>query len=96
MLTHVVHFTPIPVTKEVAEELNSADPLGLRIELEIELLKQFCASPMFAAQKREPFPQIADVTEMSNDARQIINGRVQATVNMVKAALHGEEIPDET
>lgn len=91
MLTHVVHFTPVPVTKEVAEELNSADPLGLRIELEIELLKQFCGSPIFAAQKREPFPQIADVTEMSNEAQQIINGRVPSTPNMVKDALHGKD-----
>ena len=95
MLTHLVHFTPIPVTKEVAEELNTADPLGLRIELEIKLLKQFCTSPMFATQEREPFPQIADVTEMSNEARQIINGRIPATVDMVRAALHGKEVSDE-
>ena len=73
MLTHLVHFTPIPVTKEVAEELNTADPLGLRIELEIKLLKQFCTSPMFATQEREPFPQIADVPK-----------RMRGTVRAVK------------
>ena len=95
MLTHLVHFTPIPVTKEVAEELNTADPLGLRIELEIKLLKQFCPSPIFAAQKREPFPQIDNVTEMSFAARRIINGRIPATVGMVRAALHGKEVNDE-
>jgi len=91
VLTHIVHFTPIPVTKEVAEELSSQDPLGLRIEREIDLLKTFCSQPMFAAQKREPFPTIADVTEMSDEARLILNGRVPSTPDMVREALHGKD-----
>ena len=91
MLTHIVHFTPIPVTKEVAEELSSQDPLGLRIEREIDLLKTFCSQPMFTAQKREPFPTIADVTEMSDEARLILNGLVPSTPDMVREALHGKD-----
>ena len=93
--THLVHFNPIPVPEDVAMELSSPDPYGLRVDLEIELLKEYCSQPIGTAQEREPFPQIADVTAMSERAKKILNGHVPATVHMVRDALHGK-LEDDT
>lgn len=65
--THLVHFQPIAVPKEVAEELQSYDPLGKRIKLEIKLLKKYCPRPVATQQKREPYPVIDKVVEMTED-----------------------------
>ena len=69
--THLVFFQPIAVPREVAEELSTQDPLGLRIDLELSLLKKYCPRPVFAVQEREPFPIIADVKEMSIEERDL-------------------------
>ena len=66
--THLVHFNPIPVPEDVAMELSSPDPYGLRVDLEIELLKEYCSQPIGTAQEREPFPQIADCLLYTSDA----------------------------
>lgn len=65
--THLVFFQPIAVPRKVAEELSTQDPLGLRIDLELSLLKKYCPRPLFA--EREPFPIIADIKEMSIEER---------------------------
>ena len=70
--THLVFFQPIAVPREVAEELSTQDPLGLRIDLELSLLKRYCPrTPLFSVQEREPFPIIADVKEMSIEERDL-------------------------
>jgi len=75
MNTHLVHFSPIAVPKKVAEELSSPDPLGERMDLEVELLKMYAPTYVFGAEKeREPFPIIEQVTQMTLMEYRIYNG----------------------
>lgn len=75
MNTHLVHFSPIAVPKKVAEELSSPDPLGKRMDLEVELLKMYAPTYVLGAKKeRKPFPIIEQITEMNSMQYQIYNG----------------------
>ena len=62
MKRYFVHFQPIEVSKEEAEELSTSDPNGNRIDLEMQILKRNCPIPVFTVQKREQLPVISNIT----------------------------------
>lgn len=61
MKKYFVHFEPIEVSEAEAFELSIPDPKGNRIDLEMQILKRNCPTPIFTVQKREPFPVILKV-----------------------------------
>ena len=83
MITYKVSFEPIFVTEEVAKELKTADPLGERAELEVEILKIFCPTEiMFTKNKRPPFPIISNIEKIEDQIKQYTKSDIEKLKNI--------------